>query len=232
MVLEFTVSTTKVKVCGLSTPETVRAAVEGGADFIGLVFFAKSPRNVTIQLAADLASIAKAAGVGVVAVTVDAPSILLDEIAAIVAPDLFQLHGAETPTRADEVRKLTSTPVMRALRVGEASDLDGLEAFEAAADYLMFDAKAPPGAVLPGGNGASFDWSILSGRTFAKPWFLAGGLNAANVGEAIAQSGADLVDVSSGVESAPGVKDAILIEAFLKAVRRAEVAGVERRLKS
>jgi len=232
MVLEFTVSTTKVKVCGLSTPETVRAAIENGADFIGLVFFAKSPRNVTVQRAAELASVAKAAGVGVVAVTVDAPSILLDEINAVVAPDLFQLHGAETPAWADEVRKLTLTHVIRALRVGEASDLDEAKAFEAAADYLMFDAKAPPGAMLPGGNGAAFDWSILAERSFAKPWFLAGGLNAANVGQAIAQSGARLVDVSSGVESAPGVKDPFLIEAFLKAVRRAEVSGVERRLKS
>jgi len=221
----------KVKVCGLSTPDTVRAAVEGGADFIGLVFFAKSPRHVTVQRAADLASIAKAAGAGVVAVTVDAPSILLDEIAAVVAPDLFQLHGAETPARVEQVRALTATPVIRALRVAEAADLDAGETFEAA-DYLMFDAKAPPGAVLPGGNGAAFDWSILAGRSFAKPWFLAGGLNAANVGQAIAQSGVRLVDVSSGVESAPGVKDPFLIEAFLKAVRRAEVAGVERRLKS
>ncbi len=225
-------NTVKVKVCGLSTPETVRAAVEGGADFIGLVFFAKSPRHVTVQRAAELASIAKASGVGVVAVTVDAPSILLDEISAVVAPDLFQLHGSETPVRVAQVRELTATGAVRALRVAEASDLDVAQAFEAAADYLMFDAKAPPGAVLPGGNGAAFDWSILAGRSFAKPWFLAGGLNAANVGQAIAQSGADLVDVSSGVESAPGVKDPWMIEAFLQAVRRAEVAGVERRLKS
>jgi len=225
-------STVKVKVCGLSTPETVWAAVEGGADFIGLVFFPKSPRNVTVQRAAELASIAKAAGIGVVAVTVDAPSILLDEIAAVVAPDLFQLHGAETPAWATTVRELTSTAVMRALRIAEASDLDAAKGFEGATDYLMFDAKAPPGAALPGGNGAAFDWSILAGRAFAKPWFLAGGLNAANVGQAIAQSGARLVDVSSGVESATGVKDPFLIEAFLKAVRRAEVAGVERRLKS
>jgi phosphoribosylanthranilate isomerase len=228
----FQLSTVKVKVCGLSTPDTVRAAGEGGADFIGLVFFPKSPRHVTVQRAAELASIAKAAGVGVVAVTVDAPSILLDEISAVVAPDLFQLHGSETPAWVAQARNLTATPTMRALRIGEASDLDAAKGFEEVADYLMFDAKAPPGAALPGGNGAAFDWSILSGRTFAKPWFLAGGLNAANVGQAMAQSGASLVDVSSGVESAPGVKDPFLIEAFLKAVRRAEVAGVERRLKS
>jgi phosphoribosylanthranilate isomerase len=225
-------NTAKVKICGLSTPDTVRAAVEGGADFIGLVFFAKSPRHVAVQRAAELASIAKAAGVGVVAVTVDARPVLLDEISAVVAPDLFQLHGLETPAWAAEVRALTSTPVMRALRVAEAGDLDAAAAFEPVADYLMFDAKAPPGALLPGGNGAAFDWSILAGRRFAKPWFLAGGLTPANVGQAILQSGAALVDVSSGVESAPGVKDAFLIEAFLKAVRRTEVPGVERRLKS
>jgi phosphoribosylanthranilate isomerase len=222
----------KVKVCGLSTPETVRAAVEGGADFIGLVFFDKSPRCVTVQRAAELASIARAARVGVIAVTVDAPSTLLDEIGAVVAPDLFQLHGSETPVRTAEVRDLTSTRTMRALRVAEVSDLDAAKAFEATADYLMFDAKAPPGAVLPGGNGTAFDWSILPGRTFSKPWFLAGGLNAANVGCAIAQSGARLLDVSSGVESAPGVKDPVLIAAFLEAVRRADAACVERRLKS
>jgi phosphoribosylanthranilate isomerase len=221
----------RVKVCGLSTPETVRAAVEHGADFIGLVFFDKSPRHVTVARAAELASIARGAGVGVVAVTVDAPSTLLDEISAVVAPDLFQLHGSETPARVAHVRSLTATAVMRALRIAEAGDLDAAEAFEPA-DYLMFDAKAPPGSALPGGNGAAFDWSILSGRTFAKPWFLAGGLNAANVGDAIAQSGARLLDVSSGVESAPGVKDPVLIAAFLEAVRRADVAGVERRLKS
>ncbi len=222
----------KVKVCGLSTPETVRAAVEGGADFIGLVFFDKSPRHVTVQRAAELASIARAARVGVVAVTVDAPSNLLDEISALVAPDLFQLHGAETPARAEAVRALTSTRTMRALRIADASDVAAARAFEAAADYLMFDAKAPPGAILPGGNGAAFDWSILSGQSFAKPWFLAGGLTAANVGIAVAQSGARLLDVSSGVESAPGVKDPVLIRAFLEAVRRAEAACVERRLKS
>jgi len=216
----------------LSTPETVRAAVESGADFIGLVFFAKSPRHVTVQRAAELASIAKAAGVGVVAVTVDAPSTLLDEISALVAPDLFQLHGSETPVQAAKVRDLTLTRTLRALRVAEACDLDAAKAFEAAADYLMFDAKAPPGALLPGGTAAALDWSILAGHSFDKPGFLAGGLNAANIRKAIAQSGARLLDVSSGVESAPGVKDPVLIEAFLKAVRRAEVAGAERRLKS
>jgi phosphoribosylanthranilate isomerase len=222
----------KAKVCGLSTAEMVRVAAENGADLIGLVFFAKSPRNVTVQQAAELASVAKAFGVGVVAVTVDAPNSLLDAISALVAPDVFQLHGSETTTRVAEVRALTSTPVMRALRIAEAADLDAARRFEAAADYLMFDAKAPTGSALPGGNGAAFDWSLLAGRAFVKPWVVAGGLSPANVAQAVAQSGAQLVDVSSGVESAPGVKDPFLIEAFLKAVRRAEVGGAERRLKS
>jgi phosphoribosylanthranilate isomerase len=168
----------------------------------------------------------------VAAVTVDASAALLDEISAIVAPDIIQFHGGETPAWVASVADLTSTAVMRVFRVAEAGDLDAAKAFEAVADYLMFDAKPPPGATRPGGHGAAFDWSLLTGRTFAKPWFLAGGLTPANVGQAITASGARLVDVSSGVESAPGVKDPFLIEAFLKAVRRAEAAGAERRLKS
>jgi phosphoribosylanthranilate isomerase len=131
-----------------------------------------------------------------------------------------------------EVRALTETPVMRALRIATAADLDAASAFEDAADYLMFDAKAQAGAVLPGGNGAAFDWSLLAGRRFQKPWFLAGGLTSENVVEAIQTSGARLVDVSSGVESAPGVKDPVLIKAFLEAVRRVETQGEERRLQS
>ncbi len=221
-----------VKVCGLSTPAAVEAAVRAGADYVGLVFFEKSPRHVSVQSAAELARLAKAQGVGVVAVTVDAPMTLLDEISALVAPDLFQLHGAEFPQRLVEVRALTETPVMRALRIATAADLDAASAFEDAADYLMFDAKAQAGAVLPGGNGAAFDWSLLAGRRFQKPWFLAGGLTSENVVEAIQTSGARLVDVSSGVESAPGVKDPVLIKAFLEAVRRVETQGEERRLQS
>ncbi len=221
-----------VKVCGLSTPAAVEAAVRAGADYVGLVFFEKSPRHVSVQRAAELARLAKAEGVRVVAVTVDAPASLLDEISALVAPDLFQLHGAEFPDRLAEVRALTGTPVIRALRIGAAADLDAASAFEDAADYLMFDAKAPAGAVLPGGNGAAFDWSLLAGRRFQKPWFLAGGLTSENVVEAIQTSGARLVDVSSGVESAPGVKDPVLIKAFLEAVRRVETQGEERRLQS
>ena len=209
------------KICGLSTAESVQAAVEGGAAYIGFVFFAPSPRDIAPDLAAELAAAARSAGVGLVAVTVDASDTALTQIASVLKPDLIQLHGGETPERAAAVRRLTGTRVVKALRVSTAADLDAAAPFEGVVDHLMFDAKPPQGAALPGGNGAAFDWSILAGRRFAKPWFLAGGLEAGNVEDAVKASGAPMVDVSSGVESAPGVKDPALIETFLKAVRRA-----------
>ncbi len=209
------------KICGLSTPEAVRAAVSGGAGYVGFVFFAPSPRDIAPARAGELAAPARAAGIGVVAVTVDASDAELDAIMATLAPELIQLHGAETPARVAEVRARTGAQVVRALRVSEPADVEAARAFEDVADWLMFDAKPPAGAVLPGGNGAAFDGSILKGRRFARPWFLAGGLDAGNVAAALAGSGAQAVDVSSGVESAPGVKEPALIEAFLKAVQRA-----------
>jgi phosphoribosylanthranilate isomerase len=205
----------QVKICGLSTPETVQAAVEAGADLIGFVFFPKSPRNLSPDRAAQLAAPARAQGVKVGAVTVDASDALVDAIAATLQPDLIQLHGHESPERAAEVRARSGAGVVKAFRVSEAADLDQAKAFED-----VVDAKAPAGAVLPGGNGAAFDWSVLAGRSFAKPWFLAGGLNPGNVAEALRITGAPMVDVSSGVEAAPGVKDPALIKAFLEAVRR------------
>ena len=210
-----------VKICGLSTPEAVQASVEGGAAYVGFVFFARSPRNLAPGRAAELAAPARAAGVKAVAVTVDASDAELDAIVATLAPELIQLHGAETPARAAEVRARTGAGVIRALRVGEPEDLDAAPAYEVVVDHLMFDAKPPAGAVLPGGNGTAFDGAILAGRRFARPWFLAGGLDAGNVAQALAVSGARAVDVSSGVESAPGVKDPASIRAFLEAVRRA-----------
>ena len=209
-----------VKICGLSTSEAVQAAVEGGAAYVGFVFFAPSPRNLSPERAAELAAPPRARGVSTVAVTVDASDAELDRIMATLAPELIQLHGAETPARAAEVRARTGAGVIRALRISAPADLDAARAYEAVVDQLMFDAKPPAGAVLPGGNGAAFDGSILADRRFAKPWFLAGGLDTANVAEAVAASGARAVDVSSGVESAPGVKDPLLIKAFLEAVRR------------
>ena len=210
-----------VKICGLSTPEAVRAAVEGGAGYVGFVFFPPSSRDVAPARAAELAAPARAAGVMVVAVTVDASDDQLDAISAALAPDLIQLHGHETPERVAAVKARTGARAIRALRVGDAADLDAAAAFEPVADQLMFDARPPRDATLPGGNGAAFDWAILQGRRFARPWFLAGGLDAGNVVQAVAGSGAAQVDVSSGVESAPGVKDPASIRAFLEAVRRA-----------
>ena len=156
------------KICGLSTSEAVEAAVQGGAAYVGFVFFARSPRNITPEHAAELGRTARANGVATVAVTVDAPDAELDRIMATLSPELIQLHGGETPERVAEVRARTGAGVIRALRVSEPADLDAAAAFDQIADQLMFDAKPPAGARLPGGNGAGFDASILAGRRFAR----------------------------------------------------------------
>ncbi|MBB4081631.1 phosphoribosylanthranilate isomerase [Brevundimonas lenta] len=210
------------KICGLTTPETLDAALAGGAAFVGAVVFPKSPRHIEPLHAATLFERVRGQGPGkakIVAVTVDADDALLTEIALILKPDLIQLHGSETPERAAQVRTLTGAGVIRALSVCTAADIDAAGVWEPVVDHLMFDAKPPEGSALPGGVGASFDWTLLAGRSFAKLWFLAGGLDPANVGEAVRVTGAPLVDVSSGVESAPGVKDPALIAAFLESVR-------------
>ena len=211
----------QAKICGLSTPEAVQAALDGGASYLGFVFFEPSPRNVAPEVAQRLAAPARGRGVRTVAVTVDPDDALLDRIMATLAPDLIQLHGKETPARAAAIRARTGAQVLKALPVSEAADLDAANAYAGAADQLMFDAKAPPGAALPGGNGEAFDWSLMQGRRFDRPWFLSGGLDPWNVASAAAASGAPLVDVSSGVERGPGYKDPHLISAFLEAVRRA-----------
>jgi len=208
---------TDVKICGLTTPETLDAALDGGAAFVGAVLYPKSPRHLEPLHAATLFDRARGRA-KVVAVTVDADDALLTRIALILKPDLIQLHGHETPARALRVRELTGAGIIRALTVSGAADIDAAAAWEPVADHLMFDARPPQGSSLPGGVGASFDWSLLAGRSFGKPWFLAGGLNPDNVAGAVAVTGAPMVDVSSGVESAPGVKDIALIKAFLKAV--------------
>ncbi|MFN3558336.1 MAG: phosphoribosylanthranilate isomerase [Brevundimonas sp.] len=210
---------TRAKICGLTTPETLDAALTGGAAFVGAVVFPKSPRHIEPLHAATL--FARARGKAqVVAVTVDADDALLTEIALILKPDLIQLHGSETPERAARVRTLTGAGIIRALSVRTAADIDAAAPWETVADHLMFDAKPPEGSALPGGVGASFDWTLLADRSFSRPWFLAGGLNPDNVAGAVRISGAPLVDVSSGVESAPGVKDPARIAAFLHAVDR------------
>lgn len=211
-------SSLKIKICGLTTPDTLDAALSGGAAFVGAVVFPPSPRHIAPLHAATLFERARGRA-RIVAVTVDADDALLTEIALILKPDLIQLHGSETPERAVEVRRLTGAGIIRALPIHGPEDFDGVEAWAPVVDYLMFDAKPPKGSVLPGGVGAAFDWTLLAGRTFPRPWFLAGGLTPDNLAEAVAVTGARLADVSSGVESAPGVKDAGRIAAFLQAAR-------------
>ncbi|HEY0646293.1 phosphoribosylanthranilate isomerase [Phenylobacterium sp.] len=211
----------KTKICGISTPEAVRAAVDGGAAYLGFMFFPKSPRNIAPDAAGRLAPPARAKGVKIVAVTVDPTDAELDAIVTGLSPDLIQLHGKETPNRVREVAQRTGRGIVKVLSVSEASDLAPAASYEPLVEHLMFDAKAPKDADRPGGLGAPFDWALLEGRRFQRPWFLAGGLDPWNVAGAIAASKAPLVDVSSGVERGPGLKDPALITAFLDAVRRA-----------
>ncbi|WP_296165883.1 phosphoribosylanthranilate isomerase [uncultured Brevundimonas sp.] len=208
---------TDVKICGLTTPETLDAALDHGAAFVGAVVFPKSPRHIEPLHAATLFERARGRA-KIVAVTVDADERLLTEIALILKPDLIQLHGQETPERAEQVRRLTGAGIIKAVPVSTPDDLLAADVWGDVADHLMFDARPPEGSDLPGGMGARFDWSMMQGRSYRRPWFLAGGLNPENAAQAAAISGAPMLDVSSGVESAPGVKDAARIAAFLQAV--------------
>ena len=210
---------TTAKICGLTTPEAVAAALDGGASHIGFVFFDKSPRNLRPDAAARLAPPARGR-VKITAVMVDPDDGAVDEVATLLRPDLIQLHGKETPARAREIAARSGAGIVKALPIAEADDLEAARAFDGLVDHLMFDAKPPKGSHLPGGVGARFDWTLLQGRRFERPWFLAGGLDPWNVAEAISLSGAPLVDVSSGVERGAGVKDPALIAAFLRAVPR------------
>ena len=210
------------KICGLSTPQAVQAAVDGGASHVGFMFFDRSPRNLRPELAARLAEPVRARSpVRIVAVMVDPDDAELAAIVATLAPDLIQLHGKESPERAARVRALAGVPVIKAIGVRDASDIAAALKYQDAADHLMFDAKPPNDADRPGGHGSSFDWTLLEGLSLERPWFLAGGLDPWNVAEAMRLSRAPIVDVSSGVERGPGVKDPHLITAFLDAVRRA-----------
>lgn len=207
-----------VKICGLSQPEHVAVAVEAGARYLGFVFFPKSPRNVSIETATALAADVPP-GVAKVALVVNAGNDLLDDIAARVPLDLWQLHGQETPARVAEVRARYGLPVMKAVGVADKGDLAGLATYAQVADQILVDAKPPKDAEVPGGQGVAFDWRLIAGRNWAKPWMLAGGLTAQNVKLAIGLTGARQLDVSSGVEVAPGQKDADLIRAFIAAAR-------------
>ena len=210
--------TVEVKICGVLTPAILETAISAGADFVGFVFFAKSPRNLTIPNAANLADAARGR-VRTVTVLVDPDDDLVDRIVTEVRPDVLQLHGAETPERVGAVKTRAGLTVFKAVPVSDASDVVAAGRYSGVADQLLFDTKAPPGAELPGGNGLCFDWAILD--AVAAPFALSGGLDADNVAEAIRLSGATLVDVSSGVETAPGEKDPRLITQFVRAVQEA-----------
>ncbi|EYD71538.1 Phosphoribosylanthranilate isomerase [Rubellimicrobium mesophilum DSM 19309] len=207
----------RFKVCGLTAGDQVEAAAEAGAGYVGFVFFPRSPRTVGVERARELAWAAPV-GVAKVGLFVDATDEELGAVIDRVPLDMVQLHGREGPERVAEVRARWGLPVMKAVGVGGAADLDRAKDYEGAADQLLLDAKAPAGAALPGGNGVAFDWGLLRGFSARVPWMLAGGLSPSNVAEAVRVSGARQVDVSSGVESAPGVKDAGLIRAFAEAL--------------
>ncbi len=210
----------RVKICGIKTAEIMDAAVDAGAEYVGLVFFAKSPRHVTIAHAHALASRARTrGGASVVALMVDPRD---DEVAAVASglkPDYLQLHGHETPERVREIRRLIALPIIKAIPVSTAEDAaKGLD-YRGSVDLILFDAKPPPNAALPGGNGVVFDWTVLRAIRAEFPFMVSGGLTADNVAAAIAACDPLAVDVSSGVEAAPGVKDADLIRQFIAAAK-------------
>lgn len=206
------------KICGVTTEAAVRAALDGGAAYLGFNFFPMSPRRLELDAAARLAEPVRGRA-KIVAVTVDPSDFDLDRITGALRPDLVQLHGRESPSRVRETAGRTGAGVIKALPVAEARDVDAALDYEGVADHLMFDTKPPKDAERPGGLGAGFDWSLLAGRRFRRPWFVAGGLNPWNLAEAVQQSGAPMVDVSSGVERGPGLKDPALIRAFLDAAK-------------
>ena len=215
----------RVKICGLRSRAEVAAAARCGADYVGLVFFPKSPRCLSL---ADAKWIADGAPEGLVrvALTVDADDELLEALLAEVAIDMLQLHGAESPDRVAEIRQRYGLPIMKAVALAEAGDLDAVRDYARTADQILVDARPVAGAERPGGNGVAFDWHLLEGMSWPVPWMLAGGLTPENVAEAVRLTGAGQVDVSSGVEHAPGYKDRERIAAFVRAAKAAEPATV------
>jgi phosphoribosylanthranilate isomerase len=207
-----------VKICGLSTPDALDVALESGADFVGFVFFPPSPRHLGFETARVLAGQVRGRAQKV-ALSVDADDAWLEASIAALKPDLLQLHGKEPPARVAAVRKKFGLPVMKAIAVEEKADLAAIEAYAGIADRLIFDARAPRAATRPGGLGRSFDWRLLENLDTRSPFMLSGGLDAGNVAEALRITRAPGVDVSSGVETAPGVKDADKIRAFVRAAR-------------
>ncbi len=206
-----------MKICGLKTPQALEASIAAGADMAGFVFFAPSPRDVALAMAAALGQ--QAAGrIAKVALLVDAADDAIGAVVAALKPDFLQLHGDESPLRVAEIRRRMGVKVIKAIKIAARADLAAARNYSHA-DMLLLDAKPPRGAVLPGGNGLTFDWSILAGNVLDRPWLLSGGLHPGNVAEALHVTQARGVDVSSGVESSPGIKDLAKISAFVQAAR-------------
>jgi len=214
-----------VKICGLSTRETLETALEAGADMVGFVFFPPSPRHLSLEAGRDLGRQVKRRAL-TVALTVDADDATLDNIMDALSPDIFQLHGKESVARLRDIKQKFGRPVMKAVPVATASDLAVLPGYAAVADRILFDARAPKDATRPGGLGEPFDWHLLENLDLKLPYMVSGGLDADNVAEALRVTGAGGVDVSSGVESAPGVKDPELIKAFIRAARASQELSV------
>jgi phosphoribosylanthranilate isomerase len=214
----------QVKICGLSTPETLDVALDAGADAVGFVFFPPSPRNISFEQARALGARVKGRS-RKVALTVDADDALFEKIIEALKPDMLQLHGHETPQRVAALREIFGLPVMKVLPIETSADLAAIAPYTKVADHLLFDARPPRDATRPGGLGKPFDWHLLENLKLSIPFMLSGGLHAANVAEALAITKASGVDVSSGVESAPGVKDPDKIRAFIRAARASHVAG-------
>lgn len=216
-------SAVQVKICGIKTPEVAKAAIDAGARYLGFVFFPKSPRHVSVDLARDLA-VEVPDGIAKVALVVNPSDEDLDQILQTVPIDILQLHGSETPDEVARIRARYGLPVMKALGVVGPEDLPRIDTYAAVADQLLIDAKPPKGADLPGGNGVAFDWRLVAGRRWSVPWMLAGGLTPENVAQAVALTGAQQIDVSTGVETAPGRKDPAQIAAFIRAATTPQVA--------
>ena len=214
-----------VKICGLSTRETLETALHAGADMVGFVFFPPSPRHVSLETGRDLGRQVKRRALKV-ALTVDADDSTLDNIMDALSPDIFQLHGKESVARLRDIKQKFGRPVMKAVPVATAADLAVLPGYAAVADRILFDARAPKDATRPGGLGAPFDWHLLENLDLKLPYMVSGGLHADNVAEALRVTGAGGVDVSSGIESAPGVKDPELIKAFIRAARATQELSV------
>ena len=213
----------RFKICGLTRAEDIRAVADAGAHYAGFVFFEKSPRHLTLSQAKLLAS-ETPVGLCKVALTVNADDAFLDALVAEVPLDMLQLHGAEPPERVLELKARYGLPIMKAIGIADAEDLAALDRYAGVVDQLLVDAKPPRGGDLPGGNGLAFDWRLLEGRRWPVPWMLAGGLHPGNVAEAVARTGARQVDLSSGVEAAPGLKDAAKIQEFAAALHAVKAA--------